>query len=60
MGGAYIAHFAMYATVEDRTNGKKQPCVRHPDYLYTESSRQPEVHGRKYENGFFLCNEAQS
>jgi hypothetical protein len=35
MGGAYIAHFAMYATVEDRTCGKKRPCVRHPDYLYT-------------------------
>jgi hypothetical protein len=35
MGGAYIAHFAMYATLENRTHGKKRPCVRHPDYLYT-------------------------
>jgi len=25
----------MYATLEDRTHGKKRPCVRHPDYLYT-------------------------
>src|SRR5215831_5505133 len=31
MGGAYIAHFAMYATLEDRTHGKKRPCVRHPE-----------------------------
>jgi len=35
MGGAYIAHFAMYATLENRTHGKKRPCVRHPDYLYS-------------------------
>ena len=25
----------MYATLENRTHGKKRPCVRHPDYLYT-------------------------
>jgi hypothetical protein len=31
MGGAYIVHFAMYATCEDRTHGEKQPCVRHLD-----------------------------
>ena len=38
MGVAYIAVYAMYATpatVEDRTDGKKQPCVRHPSRLYT-------------------------
>jgi len=25
------AHFAMYAILEDRTHGKRRPCVRHPD-----------------------------
>src|SRR5215831_8147369 len=31
MGGAYIVHFAMYAALDNRTDGKKRPCVRHPD-----------------------------
>jgi hypothetical protein len=33
MGGAHIAHFGRrgdYATLEDRTQGKNRPCVRHP------------------------------
>ena len=34
MGGAYIAPFAMYATLDNRTHGKKRPCVRHPGTLY--------------------------
>jgi hypothetical protein len=34
VGGAYIAGFAMYATVDSRTHGKRRPCVRHPSYLY--------------------------
>jgi hypothetical protein len=37
VGRAYIAHFAMCATLEDRTHGKKRPCVRHPDCLYAYS-----------------------
>jgi hypothetical protein len=35
-GGAYVAHFGRrgdYATFEDRTHGKKRPCVRQPETL---------------------------
>ena len=34
MGGAYIAHFAMYASLENHAHGEKRPCVCHPDFLY--------------------------
>jgi len=34
MGAAYIAYFAMYATLKIAHMGKKRPCVRHPDLRY--------------------------
>ena len=35
MGGAYIAHFAMYATLEDRTHGKNRPCGAPPQINFS-------------------------